>query len=1353
MNLVEFLRETKLEDLEIPEPILINVKSLGYDTFQKVYAAIQAVRALDLPTLKGLTPEEYQTLTRCITNRMVALGLVKPKPQPARETRQAVTQNRPIPTPRTSKPVEHKTSHLVEKGPSQAVPKQPANHQVETVQPSHSVARNPESPSPLAEWENRLVPLLRKVELIGEIPVTKEELDEISLHLARLFYNRSEQTVLDVIEQRLPATFLVFMVGQGIQGYNMGDFWPAYEQALHRQIGRSAFGQLFEKLLQRFGKPQFKDLQEKSLRYVSLILAHGGIPVYCLKDFFNNIVLNCVLRPQLSALDGEELVEEVLKHTSYTVNTDKPVLYFLEYGGSTAANLLDRSRNLLTAWQQQHILLSSDEAGLPAHLTQYFAEWTRENSAIALERGPRNRLKRPLLSIDPWGLGVFLFLPSQPVPALNTNDLSWKIEAGDYHEEIKVRTQRKGEQIETREVTIRLGKVPESILVQFSQGDNQYEWKIKGYSEDHLVLAFDPASGHVQTHILARETWLLYPCHFTIAIKDGAGNLLEVLPELPGEWSKFKLECWDLSLSTSLVLFQHEQVFREIFVRSQEKIEKPYLDGGKLVPSDLEDSAIPIYTGAPPLLYVPITKSGDIQTELSRWQIFIESHGPADPEVSTQTVLAKISKKTLTIRDSTAAIGLEAPEFLGKRPTGTYQVSIKGPLGRDATLLLRILPECKVTGLKDLYIPEPRLGPQKTIFSLETSLLDGVDCLNGADEIEVENTKPGLYMITAPSEISSVGLLIRRESINHQFIRIPIYFRIKRLRWRLVGDNGLAENWLQTHLTRSVKDLLQEESPLLIVDLPGNDDGKIKLQLKLIDIQGNTLQQLNPADRSSKRANRFWRFDLSQIKNTLDMNDSPVFRVDLVGIQDKKVRNAFNLPVLVFTRQIMIDHLRGEGQTSSEHYDLKVTWQERKPLHSRTLVLWSLFRPWQAPIIENIPNTALGMHDFRITKRNHAGGIYRMQMVVIDPWASTPPPALPPASGSPGCVDVEFSPPQDRAKKLEREVFSATYRQSTQFSNRIELSLIRHYLGEVEASYHDLDVCCHNLLPASSREILVLRSILETMDSPKLNKEFGNQIILPDIINRLYKDLITGEINISEFTSILNLAPNSKVWSAEACEILVQLEDPKVRSRALVQLVAKDVERAVVWIMKLLQQSNLSIEDAVELLYEEKPNAIEILKKMSENATAEQLLSLLAQYNPYSGLPLVKIGSWVLTNAGWGRIEEILDPRTRVSVDSFLEGDGNYLLSVSLHIHESYDLTGEKVLVNMRTNEIIFLRANLIYECEDCEDFVTAKRDLFKSHLIAAHGHMNMYPGERNNTVPLTSIQFNMNPRQQKRDL
>jgi hypothetical protein len=237
-----------------------------------------------------------------------------------------------------------------------------------------------------------------------------------------------------------------------------------------------------------------------------------------------------------------------------------------------------------------------------------------------------------------------------------------------------------------------------------------------------------------------------------------------------------------------------------------------------------------------------------------------------------------------------------------------------------------------------------------------------------------------------------------------------------------------------------------------------------------------------------------------------------------------------------------------------------------------------------------------------------------------------------------------------------------------------------------------------------------------------------------------------------DFTSILKSAPHSKTWTAEICEILVQLEDPKIRFRALTQLITQDTAKAVAWTISLIQQSKLSLDDAVEILYEEKLAATQQIKKSQNDPVAEKLLELLDRYNPYSGLPVVRVGGWVFTNAGWARIDEILNPSTRISVDSFIEGEGNYILSATMHIYESYDLTGEKVVINMATSEIIFPRANRIFVCQHCQEFATVKLEMFKNHLVAVHGNALPYPGKRTNMVRLTNIQFNMNPQQNKKD-
>jgi hypothetical protein len=277
-NLIELLRSAKIEDLGLPAQIFLKLQDQNLVEFQKIYIAVQAYHAFGQYSLVELTDGEFKIIDQCITNLLIAKGLMRHNGAPARE---GAEKKSPTNTPaeKHSRTANVTRSALVAARHTRNIkePDRGRNIPIPVKLSVHASALSLTQPLPLSDWEKQLAPQLGKVDLVGEIPISKKELEDISHHLSRLFYNRSEQAVFEVVEQYYPATFLVFMVGQGIYGYKGGDFWLAYEQALRKPIDHAAFGRFFEKLLQQFGKPQPQNLPVKPLRYVSLILSHGGI--------------------------------------------------------------------------------------------------------------------------------------------------------------------------------------------------------------------------------------------------------------------------------------------------------------------------------------------------------------------------------------------------------------------------------------------------------------------------------------------------------------------------------------------------------------------------------------------------------------------------------------------------------------------------------------------------------------------------------------------------------------------------------------------------------------------------------------------------------------------------------------------------------------------------------------------------------------------------------------------------------------------------------------------------------------------------------------------------------------------
>lgn len=1150
--------------------------------------------------------------------------------------------------------------------------------------------------------------------------------------------------MLDHIIRSYPASFLVFLVGHGIYGYQGGDYWEAVEKALSCVVDQVAFGRLFEGFLRWFRLPLFPELQERAFRYVSLILAHGGIPVYSLNDYFSQIVLPCATRPQFVGLDGQDLIDEILK-SSNSRNVDKPILYFFEYGGQAAINLLERSRSALMAWQKNPHDFQVEETGLPGHIVSFLNEWARLHPIDALTMTKtRGRYKRPVLCLDPWGLGVFLRLPAQPMSNLAGGSVTWEVQIGDiYCETFQPRSLRTGERFETKEMMVRLGQIADQVIVRLEVNGQEYNWSIQGSSPEHPILAFEPEDGSLQNHLYARALWLLIPKYLRLRVVEGEGDCLEELPPLPGSWGKMRAECWDLSQARKVGLFQNDQLVRDVIVRGQEKVQPSSLDEGtRLLPAD--SGQLPFYCGKLPILKIPLSRPDDREAELKRWRLSIEPSGEAIPNQIIATCLADLDRSAIRWDGDTVIILLDQLMLLGPRAAGTFQVYLNGPLGHDAHFSFSYWPEFEVEGLHALYLPDPVKGPESAFLHVRTALLDQIVPVSASDGISVQQERSGLHTIEVSGSISTARLVLARESVQGMAVRVPIQLGIRRLRWRVVRDNGLIDQWLTKPLSLPLHALLQDQSPLLIVDLPPHHDEETitHLELALKDIQGKILQVVKSTNRSGRQAGRFWRFDLNDIKHALDVSDSPIFRIELSSKCKDNQTDVFSLPVMLLTKEIHVKAVEGEGYASDQMSHFYLGWKEAYRLRSRAVYLWSLFRPWVPPVVVTIPDDADGEFEFSLPADQAVGGQYRAAIVVVDPWASPPPPAMPPPAGTPGTVDIELTSAQERLKILRREISASTATITTQIAYRMEASLICRVIGDLAAARRDLAWCCQNAYLMPARELLSLEDVLAASTFEDLRSELGKAIMQHETMERIQSSLQDRVISQDELQALLRLAPDARNWPVDTCALLVQVEEPVVRYQALYQLLNRDTHKAVLAVLALMDEMSLSLEEAVEFLVEERPLALEQLRAIApDNPLAKQLMRALSQFDYYSGLPQIKPGTWVLTNAGWGRIDEIIDPRSHYSIDGFMEGEGAYILGVELHLNE--DVDGEKAVIDMGKAEISFPRANRIYLCSHCSQFASGNYRRYKNHLMQ-HGNAEVTPPIQASKIRLSQLEFHL---------
>lgn len=209
---------------------------------------------------------------------------------------------------------------------------------------------------------------------------------------------------------RFPAITAVYLATAARERYREGALWPqlpldpcpAEAQQLQQRLGEA-----FTKAIERLSLARLDGLvRERASRYVSFIVAHSGIPDYCIPDF-------------LSLVTGE------LEHGSSTASdmiagwrqspntkfkqTDKPVQRFLLYGGAVAENLLDRCIDLILAIAAEEALPDPELSGLPESLLDAVRTGT---AVLPKSLSRRARIQAPTVRMQVWErIGPRIFLP------------------------------------------------------------------------------------------------------------------------------------------------------------------------------------------------------------------------------------------------------------------------------------------------------------------------------------------------------------------------------------------------------------------------------------------------------------------------------------------------------------------------------------------------------------------------------------------------------------------------------------------------------------------------------------------------------------------------------------------------------------------------------------------------------------------------------------------------------------------------------------------------------------------------------------------------------------------------------
>ena len=599
--------------------------------------------------------------------------------------------------------------------------------------------------------EHRLRGELRGCRLVCEIP-----LDDVTTAdlVAAMTVLRDRRVDSRTLRLQYPAITVVYLVAQGIFRYDGGTFWPNLSV---KGLERIELGPAFEGALRRLELESFSWLiEEGALRYLTPILAHGGIPKYCLDDFFR-LLLEELRR---GATDAGEVLTRWKSARSRLANVDRPVERFLLFGGDTSLDLLDRCIDMVRDTAVARELPDPLQFGLPAYLCDAYAHLEPE-----LKRAASSRLgvvlPRPRITLDPWSATG----PALTLPGLTGDYLrgSWTLSGGG-----NVTRYRAGR--EDRIVTLAPAKTWSVDFVR-EQGELVRSFTFPGLEKCDALL-FDYGDGDLiqsSDRLRSGTVWVLAQAGPDGQPRDGANaNLLPILAEAPapvGPWSGYRLGAYDVRGVAQLTLGEGEGR-RNLSIRVRQTSFN--LIGTPVPGVSVESSGAPVYS-IPPQLAPPLRVDSP---GIDRWRARLECNGQVQ-----QLEGAAVSR-----------LGESLASLLPQDGAAEVRLTLRGPLGADFRTDFAVVPDLEVIRPNSLSVPGA--GTSELV----------VRARGYAERVTVQ---PGTDMVSFPARRAAGSLALR--------VTIPC------LQWTVLTAEGGGGGLGQIVCPLSTSTLLEDGQALLVI--------------------------------------------------------------------------------------------------------------------------------------------------------------------------------------------------------------------------------------------------------------------------------------------------------------------------------------------------------------------------------------------------------------------------------------------------------------------------------------------------------------------------------------------------------
>lgn len=623
------------------------------------------------------------------------------------------------------------------------------------------------------------------------------------------------------------------------------------------------------------------------------------------------------------AADAREIVSKWRQSRWDLVGIDVPAQRFLLHAGDEAVDLIDRIVEMVQRGAEGRAL-DATALGLPAYLlTEYEALASSERRV-----GRRIIPPRPTLTLDPYtGEGPELRLPQ----ADSNIWLRWNVHSASAN---RVRTFEV-----SRHRAHRLPVDPPAVCTVECLGAQQRVSYELGGPPRLPVLFFDAGNGTLlrdQDRLRGETVLVVAPETIAFRQGDALGDAvieLQELPPLHGRWSRHRVRFLDL--------------------RGLAAVWAGTATPNPAIPSTEATLVVTTAAARPSIVQKAVAgaESAGRCPIFSEWPIIAIPSGTRAERWRYRAMIDGVAHGGMLTEFACTPRGYDLGSVWGSLPLANVDLEVLGPLGSDVRTSFAV-----VDGFH-LSMPEKVLGPAEVYDVL----------LRVSERLTVAGVPIG-QIATLRSESITEQVEIVDERVGS---RMAVSITVPRLQWSL--------------RRRGISGLFGDEPFSITIDEIGERDDEAVLvrtarpvpaRLALIG-PGGELQSEGPIETQGQEGR--WAFPLARMLTTARSSAAP--RLQLV----LEIDGTSRYPIGNLLAHHEVSSLQVESLVEGPETLLIARWAENRAFHNRELRLWSTARPWAAPTILPIPDSACGRFEV-LVEQTVPPGVYTAEVAVGDGW-------------------------------------------------------------------------------------------------------------------------------------------------------------------------------------------------------------------------------------------------------------------------------------------------------------------------------------------------------------------------------